>query len=125
MGDNAFSMVKGDLEEVVREEVNRLVGLIDCQVAKVVEDSSYFWFMVESNPKHADSPGLVPVTIITYYPKFYVTVLVFKVEFVDEDTKTMALVRYYFTPMACFKDHVISHASIEDVARIIVGDSNG
>jgi hypothetical protein len=127
-----YELIKKDLEEVVEEEVRTLSSLIDCPKARVAEDTVYFEFRLDP-PNPSSLPASPPVSLprlpvmVVYYPKAYVTVLEFKVEFMlDKDTTlAMAIVRYYFitfTPTsACFKDYFIIYANIEDIARIIAG----
>jgi hypothetical protein len=74
--------------------------------------------------------------MVTYIPKAYVTVLEFKVEFMVDRLRTlaMAIVRYYFisnlvaptpTPTACFKDYLVIPANIEDIALEIIREGGG
>ena len=124
-----YELIKRDLKEVVEEEVRTLSSLIDCPKARVAEDTVYFEFRVESPPNPPVSLPRLP-TMVTYVPKAYVTVLEFKVEFVDRlRTLAMAIVRYYFisnlvaptpTPTACFKDYLVIPANIEDIALEII-----
>jgi hypothetical protein len=130
--------IKEDLREVVEEEVKMLINLIECPKARVAEDTVYFEFRVESPPNPPSLPVSLPrlPTMVTYAPKAYVTVLEFKVEFMVDRLRTlaMAIVKYYFTsspiaptPIACFKDYLVIPANIEDIARVISeggGDSD-
>jgi hypothetical protein len=123
--EEAYKLIKRDLEEVVGEEVKMLTSLIDCPKARVVEDMAYFEFRVEGSPSLPINPNLPRLpTMVMYIPKSHVTLLEFKVEFmVDENTTlAMAIVRYYFTSTTtCFKDSIIIYANIEDIAKIIAG----
>jgi hypothetical protein len=125
-----YELIKRDLKEVVEEEVTALLNLIDCPKARVVEDTVYFEFRLDP-PSPSSLPASPPVSLprlpvmVVYYPKAYVTVLEFKVEYVRENDVplAMAIVRYYFTsstPTACFKDYLIIPANIEDVALEII-----
>jgi hypothetical protein len=130
--EEAYKLIKRDLEEVVEGEVRELLSLIDCPKARVMEDTEYFEFRLERPPSPSNLPFNLPrlPVMIIYVPKAYVTVLEFKVEFVrDNDVPlAMAIVRYYFTtstPTACFKDYLIIPANIEDVALEIIRGGDG
>jgi hypothetical protein len=121
-----YKLIKKDLEEVVEEEVRKLLSLIDCPKARVTENTAYFEFRLESPLSPPNLPFNLPrlPVMIIYTPKAYVTVLEFKVEFVRENDipLAMAIVRYYFTSTTtCFKDNIIIYANIEDIAKIIAG----
>jgi hypothetical protein len=131
-----YELIRRDLEEVVEEEVRALVNLVECQKARVSEDSVYFEFKVDFKasrdsqtlPVKIDVQQRLPApTMIMYIPKYHVTVVEFKVEFMVDKLRTlaMAIVRYYFTPTICFKDSIIIYANIEDIAREIIAGGGG
>ena len=120
-----YLTIKKDLEEVVEEEVKMLTSLVECPRARVSEDTVYFEFRVEGSrdlPAKLDSPRIPAPTMITYIPKYHVTVVEFKVEFMVDRLRTlaMAIVRYYFTSTVCFKDYLVIPANIEDIALEII-----